>query len=387
MDRPKGFEAVTTFDRYLLFRYLHVVFVFCVATIGLFVVVDGFTNLDAFQAKVESDGGESLALFFRIGQYYLYQSALILDTAGPSIIVISAMSALALMLRHGEIHPVLAAGVPTYRATLSLSIAIVVVNLLLIGNQEFILPRIAHHLQGRHGELADDTQNVEPQYDYKSRIFVSGSGIVPAEQRLNEPEFLLPTPLLATSFVAMKGTAAYFLPASEQEPAGWLVEDVSPAFDALPLTEAGRKTIIPQPGTNNVFVNVALSFDQLNRNAANPKLVSTAGLIRKLQQPSNTAQSRRRLEVTLHERITRPIVTLIGLYMVIPLIVRREKMSVMQQVTNIATCVATLGVVHGLTLGAQMLGESGILQPVQAVWGPVVASGGLAGWLTGTVRT
>ncbi|SFJ53098.1 LptF/LptG family permease [Planctomicrobium piriforme] len=378
---------MTTFDRYLLSRYFHVVFVFCIATIGLFAVVDGFTNLDAFQHKVDEQNGGSLALFFRIGQYYLFQSALILDTAGPTVMVISAMSALALMLRHGEIHPVLAAGVPTYRATFPLAGAMIGVNLLLAVNQELILPNIAHHLQGRHGDLADDTQNAEPQYDYKSKIFVSGSGIVPAEQRLKDPEFLLPTPLLASSFVVLKGDAAYYLPPSAMGPAGWVLENATPRFEDLPLTEAGRRTIIPQPDSPDVFVHMGLSFDQLNRQAANPRLVSTAGLIRKLQQPSSTQLSRRRLEIKLHERLTRPLLTLIGLYTVIPLIIRRERMSVMQQVTNIAACAGALGLVFAGVMGAQMLGESGILRPEQAVWGPLVAAGGFAGWLSGVVRT
>ncbi|HWL09367.1 MAG TPA: LptF/LptG family permease [Planctomicrobium sp.] len=379
---------MTTFDRYLLARYFHVVVVFCIATLGLYAVVDGFTNLDSFQSRGDGDEGSAAALFLRLGQYYMYQSALILDTAGPSIIAMSAMSALALMLRHGEVHPVLAAGVPTYRATAWLAGAVLFGNLLLIGNQELILPAIAPHLQGSHGDLSDDVQRVESQYDYRSKIFVSGSGIVPAEKRLDAPELVLPIPLMATSFSALKGTTAYYLPAEgDKTPSGWLVKDISPSLDELNLTELGRRTIILQPNGKDAFVNMGLSFDQLNDSASNPRLVSTVGLIRKLQQPSGTAVSRRRLEVRLHERLTRPLLSLIGLYMIIPLIVRREKMSVMQQVTNIATCVATLGIVMGIVMGGQLLGEAGILRPDQAVWGPLIAAGGLSGWLTGTVRT
>lgn len=378
---------MTTFDRYLLARYFHVVFVFCVATIGLFVVVDGFTNLDAFQAMVDKGGGGTIDLFLRIGQYYLFQSTLILDTAGPSILVISAMSALALMLRHGEIHPVLAAGVPTYRATVVLALAVLVGNLVLVANQEFVLPVIAPHLQGRHGELSDDTQKAEPQYDFRTKIFFSGTGIVPAEKRLNEPELLLPVPLMATAFSSVKGKAGYYLKAGKEGPGGWLIQEISPSYGELPLTEVGRRTLIPQPNGKDVFVTMGLSFDQMNEIASNPRLVSTLGLIRKLQEPSSTAVSRRRLEVKLHERLTRPLLSLVGLYLIIPLIVRRERMSVMQQVTNIATCVATLGIVFGLVMGAQMLGEEGILRPEQSIWGPLVCAGGLAGWLSGAVRT
>lgn len=377
---------MTTFDRYLLSRYLHVVGVFTVTVIGLFAIVDGFTNLDDFQQKGSGEDG-SLALFLRIGQYYLFQSAGIINTSGPTILVISSMCVLALMLKQGEVHPVLAAGIPTYRATRSLLFGLLAVNGLLIFNQEIILPRIAPHLQGRRGDLANDSLHVEAQQDFITKIFVSGSGLIPASRQLEQPEFLLPCPLLATSFVALKADQGFYLPANESGAAGWLLKNISPAFDKLPLTDAGRRVIIPQTDRNNVFVLAGLSFDQLNRQASNPSLVGTPHLIRRLQQPTGTTISRRRLLVKLHERLTRPLLTVIGLYLVIPLIMRKEKMSVMQQVTNIATCMGVLGVVFGATLGLQMLGESGILRPEHAVWGPLVASGGLAAWLTGVVRT
>lgn len=377
---------MTTFDRYLLGRYLHVVFVFTITVLGLFTIVDGFTNLDEFQIKAGGDD-RAFGVFIRIGQYYLYQSAGIINTAGPTILVISAMCVLALMLKQGEIHPLLAAGIPAYRATISLTVGLLVVNGLLIFNQEMILPRIAPHLQGRRGDLADDALKVEPQHDVMTKIFVSGSGLIPAHQQLEKPEFLLPYPLLATSFVALKADQGFYMPAEGEEQAGWLLENISPAFEELPLTESGRRVIIPQPGTNNVFVLVGLSFDQLNRQASNPSLIGTPTLLRRLQQPTGTSLSRRRLLVKLHERLTRPLLTLIGLYLVIPLILRKEKMSVMQQVTNIATCMAVLGIVFGATLGLQLLGESGLLRPEQAIWTPLIASGGLAGWLSGVVRT
>jgi len=40
---------VTTFDRYLLRRFWHVFGIGFFATVGLYVVFDGFTNVDAFQ--------------------------------------------------------------------------------------------------------------------------------------------------------------------------------------------------------------------------------------------------------------------------------------------------------------------------------------------------
>ena len=44
----------TTFDRYLLGRLLHTFIVFLVATYGLYIVIDLFTNIDAFQMEAQN---------------------------------------------------------------------------------------------------------------------------------------------------------------------------------------------------------------------------------------------------------------------------------------------------------------------------------------------
>lgn len=378
---------MTTFDRYLLSRYFHVCLVFLIATIGLFVVVDGFVNLDEFQKKAEKDGRGDAALFLRMGEYYLYQSALLVELAGPTVMVISAMSALALMLRAGEIHPLLAAGVPAYRVTRSLLWGILGFNALLIANQELLLPRIAHHLQGAHGDTSDDAQQVNSVYDPQWRFYISGKNAIPATQSITGPEFRLPAPRLAHDFVTLTAAHARFLPANAEGASGWLLEDVAPAISDLHLTELGRQVICPQPNGRDVFVASTLTFDMLCRRSSNFALISTRNLFSRLQQPTGSLLSRRALLVHLHGRLTRPLLSGVGLFLVIPLILRRERMSPLQQMTNMASCAAMLGLVFGASMGAQFLGTSGLLSPEQSVWAPLVCSGGLAGWLTGVVRT
>ena len=45
---------LSTFDRYLLARMLHTFIVFFVATYGLYIVIDLFTNIDAFQVESQA---------------------------------------------------------------------------------------------------------------------------------------------------------------------------------------------------------------------------------------------------------------------------------------------------------------------------------------------
>lgn len=378
---------MTTFDRYLLTRYLHVVMVFTVACIGLFAVVDGFTTLDDFQKRIEDEHLGTGALLARMGTHYLFQSALIVDLIGPTILVLSAMCLLALMLKQGEIHPVLAAGVPTYRWSGGLLAGLVLMSAALALNQEWVLPAIAPRLQGQHGDPMNTAQPVDATYDFSTGIHVNGSGAIPAERKLLDAEFRLSVPQLATDSVVLRGRDAIYYPAEGNKPAGWLVRGVNRPLTNLPLTPAGLEVVIPQASGQDVFLQVGLTMDQICHQASNQRLVGTPQLLHRVREWSGPAQSRNGVLVHLHNRLTRPVLSLIGLYLVIPLIVRKEKMSILQQVTNLAVCCLVLGVVFGSAMGCQFLGQSGLLRPVQAVWLPLIGSGGLAAWLSGIVRT
>lgn len=378
---------MNTFDRYLLIRYLQTVAVFFCGAAGLFVVVDGFVNLDSFQYAVDRQNGGTLMLFTLIIDHYFFQSLMILNLAGPAIVVISAIAALASFLKNGEFHPMLAAGVPTYRATLALLVGMCVVNGLLIANQELVLPNVAAKLQRTHGQAANTVQKVDPQFDPKWKMFVSGEGVYPEEKRLHLPQFRLPPTLSPNQDTLSAEDALYLAPTSEEPQGGWLLKNVSTDLSKLSLSEAGQEVIIPQPNQRDVFVSCHLTFSQMSRKTSNYSLMGTSTLFQRLQEPYGSVLSRRSMLTHLHSRLTRPLLTLVGLYIVIPLIIRRDRMSNMQQVTNIAVCMLVLGVVYGLAMGSGFLGQSGILRADQAAWAPLLFGSTFASWLSGVVRT
>lgn len=378
---------LNTFDRYLLYRYLQTVAVFFCGAAGLFVVVDGFVNLDSFQYAADKQGGGMVTLFQLMIDHYFFQSLMIVSLAGPAIVVISSIAALASFLKNGELHPVLAAGVPTYRATISLLLGMCLVNGMLIANQELILPNVAAKLQRRHGQEANSAQKVDPQFDPKWKMFVSGTSVFPEEKRLANPQFRLPPVISPNQDTLLAKNALYMPPTLEDPQGGWLLKGVTMDLEKLSLSKIGREVIIPQPNGTDVFVNCHLTFSQMSRKTSNFSLMSTSTLFRRLQEPYGSVLSRRSMLSHLHNRLTTPLMTLVGLYVVIPLIVRKDKMSNMQQVTNIGICMLVLGIVYGLSMGSSFLGQSGVIRAEQAAWLPLVFGSTFAGWLSGVVRT
>lgn len=365
---------------------------FLIASVGLFAVIDGFTNLDSFQQKAEELGGSTFTMLRMMAEHYVFHSLLVIDLAGPSIVVISAVSTLAMLLKSGEIHPVLAAGVPTYRLTRSLMIGVLSVSGLLLASEEFLLPSVAPKLQRNHGQSADDAQTVDPQFDQKFQMFLTGEGVYPEEKRLHRPQFRDTRGILTTDYVTIKAEDAIYYPSERtadgrERPGGWHLIDVSPPINELALTEIGRENIIPQPNGKDAFIRTHLTFSQMSRKTSNYRLMGSTQLLQFLQEPYQSSISRRGILMHLHSRLTQPLLTLVGLFLVIPLVIRRDRMSAMQQVGNIATCVVVLAGVYGLATACSVVGQSGLIRAEQAAWTPIIVGGWLAGWLSGSVRT
>ena len=370
----------TTFDRYLFSRYAYVLAVFFVASMGLFAVVDGFTNLDDFQKRDEG----MPAMLLRMGRHYLYQSSLIFDMLGPSLSVISVMVVLAITLKHNEIYPILSTGVPTYRIAWPLLFGVFVVAALLFANQEFVIPSVAHHLQGEQGTTAADAQSFEPQIDTKTWIYISGQELVPAKRQILNPTIVLPIDSTASYEPPLHAAYAAYIPAHEGIPAVWKLKDVSPPFDLNKLTPPWRKIVRPHKNGKDLYLLMGITFDQLQNRTAGYRYLSTRDLLHRIQHPSAHASSTRAQVMHLHGRFTRPVVSLMSVFLVIPLILRREKDNL---VANIFTCTLVLALVLGIGQGMEFLGQSALVKPEFAAWSPILFGGTLAGWLTGTVRT
>jgi lipopolysaccharide export system permease protein len=372
---------VLTFDRYLLSRYFHIFVVFFIAAMGLYVVADGFTNLDDFQHSAGEQGTRKLLAL--MAEHYLYRSSLVFELAGPTLAVMSAMCALALSLKHGEIHPLLAAGVPLYRLSLPFVFGVLCINGALTANQEWVLPRIAPHLQVAHGQSAGDAQGIEPAWDSQMTMFVTGQELFLNRRTIRQAEFRLCDPLVQEQ-ITVRAEEATWVPENRTRAAGWLLQRVSPVFEQLKVTEAGRRIVLPQQSPDCIFIGTDLSFDQLSNRSTSYRLLPTQQLIWRVRRPSAGLSVRRAQLMCLHERLTRPVVTLIGVFLVMPLIARRERMSL---VTNVAVCMGTVGVVYAAVQGMLMLGSTGWLRPELCTWLPLSAGGVLCAWLSPLART
>jgi len=374
-----------TYDRYLLRSFIHTFGVCFIATFGLVAVIDLFENLDELLKQNGNNG--TLSLLGLIVTLNGYRSILFLDRAGPALTIITVMTVLILLQRSGELHPLLAAGIPMYRVLRPVIFAAISVNAILLINQELLVPRVAfaeHELRHRN----DPSQSeVESLTDHSTRISIDGDHVHVAERTIEHPVFTLPSPSLVTEITPIEAKSAKYIPAKRGQPAGWLIRDVtSPTVADIShrLTERGRELVFVRRTAPDVFVVSAITCDQLFKRSSSFTSLSTPELLDRIRCPAFGLVSVHRLVLYLHSRFLQPLINTIAVLLTVPLMVRRESPGL---VADSSLCGFVLAVLFGLTQGFQSLGASHVITPDLAAWGPVVIGGTLSAWLSGVIRT
>ena len=373
-----------TFDRYLLRSFFHTFGVCFITTFGLVIIIDLLENLDEFLTR-NGDRGTA-ALMQSIVECYAYQSVFFLDRAGPALTIISLMVLLVLLQRSGELHPLLAAGIPMYRVLTPLILASSGVYMLLALNQEFVVPRIAHAAYETRGGGDATRHDVESFTDHSTRISIDGESIRLSNRTIENAAFVLPAPSLVNEITILEAPTAKFLPAKGDRPAGWLLRDVKPSPEELRkrLTESGQRIVrLPSSG-QKVFVASSVTSDQLCQRSSSYSLLSTTELLQRIRCPAFGMVSVHRLVLHFHARLMQPLLNIIAVLIVVPLMVRRESPGI---VADSALSGFVLASLFGITQGCQFLGLTQIVPADLAAWIPVVIGGAVSAWLSGVIRT
>jgi len=376
---------MTTFDRYLLRRYWHVFGVGYLALFGLYFVIDVFTNVTDFFDQQKSTAG----LLLYIAQYYSYRACYFFGLIGGTLEVVAAMVAMTLVQKHGELNPILSAGISTFRLMRTLLLGACIVNGLIILNQELVIPRIAVHLQFDAGHQDEVTGEIEPVTDFETDLQIMGNRLNLKDRKIEEAQFLLTTTKLSEKLTTIRAREAIPQDSYQHRRTGWLLKGASVAgaplrYDALQLTETGRKYIRRGGAPDELFIRTDVGIDRLYNQDSHYEYLPTWELLRRLRNPSFSSRSLRSQNLYLQARLMKPLLNLVVVAVGVPFVVRRESTSLL---TNMAICCGVLGAMLGVNELYMYLGKVNILSPELAVWAPIITWGTASAWFTGFVRT
>ncbi|MBC8355360.1 MAG: LptF/LptG family permease [Planctomycetes bacterium] len=363
---------MSTFDRYLLRLFVKVLFVCFLSMVGLYIVIDVFSNLDEFIGYGREQGG----LFKVIGDYYSARVPWFFDHASGLLTLVAGMFAITWLQRTNELTALMAAGITTKRIVRPLLAAAVVVSLVAAANRELVIPEVRDKLvRNAQDWLGQTARKVDAVTDNRTDILLGGRVCFVADQRIQEPTFTLHRRHgdFGRKLVA---ESAFYEPPIPGKPGGYRLIKVSQPEGHAELASVsldGEPVILSPMDTDwldpdQLFVASDVTFSDIACGPQYRQFASTGELVDGLRNPSLDFGLRTR--VTMHSRFVQPFLDVTLFVLGIPLVLTRQNRNVFVAAGMGVGIVIAYFIVM---IVCQALGASGFLMsPVLAAWAPLI---------------
>jgi lipopolysaccharide export system permease protein len=350
-------------DRLLVRSFLKSYLVCLISMVGLYIVVDLFTNMDDFS---EHHHG-LLPILRHIGIYYGFKISGIFDQLCEAIVLMAAAFTVAWMQRSNELMPLLSAGVPTQRVVAPVLITAVVLLGLKVANQEFIIPRIGNRLMYERDD-PDGEKDLVVQGAYEPNgIHIEGR-VGSRKGMIVKEEFyvVIPENLAGTLLNLSAKQGRYVPPGDGPHTGGWYLIDTTP-----PVLENWKNPVLENIDPGKYFLHTQeVDFDAITRTRNWYNYASTPRLAVELGKPDSTRLAA--MAVLFHSRLTRPLIGIIFVLSGLSVILRDQNRNVF---LSAGLCLVLCAMFFGALFVCKSLGDNEYLSPALAGWLPVLFFG------------
>ena len=386
-------------DRQRYWAFFKAYVVSFVSLVGLYVVIDAFSNLDEF-LKITTGTGE---LFRHMGYYYLVRVSFFYDRLCGVITMMAAIFTITWMQKNNELLAMLAAGISAKRVIVPVIVSAALVSVLAVLNQELLIPRISDDLQRNPDDDGERKVPAGSRYDV-NEIQLQGKHGFRNRRGIDNFHALLPVSRFGALLSLDAVSALYIADDDPKAPlkGGWMLwgAQLGPAGskpDGTLLIEItpemlpdfphhlgyGTSENPPPPDGPILFLRSSVDFTNITRTADWYQFATTPDLIRALSDPSSPTESTN-VGVFLHGRLVRPITAMILLFMSLPLILGGENRNMF---INLGMSLGTSALFYAASFMLNYLGNSRVLAPETAAWIPILAFGSLAAGRWDNIRT
>jgi lipopolysaccharide export system permease protein len=385
-------------DRERYRSFVKAYFICFVALVGLYVVIDAFSNLDEF----EEVSATTPILFRKMGRYYLVRMSLIYDQISGIITMMAAIFTVTWMQKNNELLAMLAAGISTRRVIRPVLISALAISSLAVMNQELIMPRLSEELQQPPDDYGERPLKIHPHQDAND-VFISGDLADRGRRSVTKFQATIPV-RVAGELIEIQAREAQYFPdddATHPHKGGWLIWGskflMEPSTKSLELLTKGVLVEVEdpskyprpvdklagKPGVPVYFLKTDLTFSSLTRSPQWYHFAPTIDLIRGLSDPSNIAE-RADMEVFLHSRIIRPLLGFNLMLLSLPLVLGGAGRNMF---VNLGLSLGTSGLFYSVNFMSQYLGGHEVYSPELAAWAPLILFGTIAVARWDTIRT
>lgn len=349
-------------DRYLLINFL-LAFTICFSSlVGLYVIIDLFSNADEF---LEDHPG--MFIFVRRAfKYYFVHSFEYYGRLSPIITQIAAMATLAQLHRQNEVVAILAAGVPTRRVLVPILMGACLTIGFGVVNREMILPELSEVLQRMHEDIeADKTLLPSMQID-RDQVLFRATFAEREELRLDMVNVTLPMEVVGT-LQEVRCDRAY----NEQDPQtgnwGWRLVNATPVQILQPTGKVKKL----ENGELFVFSNV--TFWDMIRRPNWTFFASTFTLVNELGKSG--VKDPAGVRILIHNRLMHPVLNFILVLIGVPFVLQWERKNIYRSIA-VSMLLSALFFMFDTTSG--YFASYGYLDEMTAAWLPVLVFGPIA---------
>jgi lipopolysaccharide export system permease protein len=381
-------------DRQRYWAFLKAYVICFTALVGLYVVIDAFSNFDEFTKRAT----RASEIFRIMGWYYLVHMTEFYDRLCGVIGMMAAIFTVTWMQRNNELLAMLAAGISTQRVIRPVIYSSMIVSLLAVANQELIMPDYAEELMKSHDDDGERKVRVIGRYD-ANHIYIHGSEADRKTQTVLALNATFPVEVFGALRELECKQARYFPESSRSTPlrGGWLLRGSRINLPIEPDQQEPRILVkldndkgFPPPlgevadlGGETYFFRTTLTFASVTRRRQWYQYAPTLDLLRGLTDPANGPE-RLDIAVFLHNRLIRPLMGLALLFLSLPQVLGGYGRNMF---IGLGISLGTAAVFYALSFVSQYLGAHEVISPEMAAWAPLIGFGTLAVARWDAIRT
>jgi len=383
-------------DRYIIRQFLINWIILYVVLMSLFVVVDLLVDLDEFleagRVRAQTYGGVWLGTLATLVDYYGPVLMLLYVFFSGLIVVAATGFTVAGFVRHRELIGMISGGVSMYRSAAPLIAVGFLLNLLVVPNQELIIPQFAHKLARSKSEVSLEairSFSIRLAPDSRGNLFSARE--FDASERMLRDVTILDRSEDSRSIRRISAAQAFWIPDGQRSSRGtpgpgW--ELVGGDAISRDLGADGFGSVRDRAVQPIFFLPSDLSPTLLVARRARhfPRFLSILELRELLANEGvrQDSQQVRRLTQIVQSRVSMFIFATLLQVIALPLFLRREpNVHLLLQGVKAAT------VVLGAWAVGMLMSETGVpwLNPVTAAWLPVVLALPIAAFMLSEVKT
>ncbi len=385
-------------DRQRYWAFLKAYFVCFTALVGLYVVIDAFSNFDEFTKRASS----AAEIFQIMGRYYLVHMTEFYDRLCGVIGMMAAIFTVTWMQKNNELLAMLAAGISTQRVIRPVIYSSMIVSLIAIANQELIMPKYGEELLRRHDDDGVATiKRISGRYDANG-VYIHGNEADRTTQSVLYFNATFPVEVFG-KLRELEAKQARYIPLSDTKSplnGGWLLRGATLKPALAPDQEQSEPRILVQLpnakgfprasgdiqelGGETYFLRTPLSFAAVTRPRQWYQYATTLDLVRGLNDHALGRSEKMDIAVFVHNRMLRPLVSLALLFLSLPQVLGGYGRNMF---VGLGISLATAAVFYGASFVSQYLGAHEIISPEFAAWGPLIIFGTIAAARWDAIRT